>query len=116
MRFAISNMNSFKEIINHINIFYVSGNKGIKTIFNMDSITEKSRLDTGVCLKNMETFFQIANLAFDFGIIKDIQTEDVIKLEENLLLSKDLANCEKYQVDRSPGRTGGTNSLSQSVF
>ena len=72
------------------------GNKGIKTIFNIKSLAERSGLDTGACLKNMETFLQLSNLAYDFGIVKYIQTEYTIKLAEHLLLSRDFANWEKY--------------------
>ena len=64
----------------------------------------------------METFFQLSNLAYDFGMVKYIHTKDIVKLAEHLMLSRDLAKWEKYQADRSPGRTSGANSLSQSVF
>ena len=79
MKFAINYMTPFNAIINHINIFYLSGNKGIKTLFNVDTLAEKSRLDTDACLKNMEIFFQITNLAYDFAMIKYVQTEDIRK-------------------------------------
>ena len=61
-------------------------------------------------------FFQITNLAYDFAMIKYVQVEDIIKLAENLLLRWDLANWEKYCIERRPVRTGGRNSLSQSVL
>ena len=77
---------------------------------------EKSSLDTGACLRNMECFFQLCNLAYDFGMVKSVQTEDIVRLEEHLRLSWDLATWEKYQADRSPGKTSGTNSLSLPVL
>ena len=39
-----------------------------------------------------------------------------MKLAEYLLLSRDLAKWQRYKADRSPGRTSGTNSSSQSVL
>ena len=73
-------------------------------------------MDNGVCLKNMDTFFQIANLALDFGIVEYVQNEDNTKLAESLLMSRDLATWEKYQMDRSPWRETGPNTLSQSIL
>ena len=110
-------MTSFNEIIHHVNVFYIAGNKGIKTVFNIENMAEKSGLDPGASLKNMETFFsRISNLAYDFGMVKYVQTEDIVKLAKHLMLSRDLATWENYQADISPGKTSGTNSLSQSVL
>ena len=62
IRFFITNMTSFNEIVKHINIFYLSGNKDIKTLFSVDTLAVRSGLDTGACLKNMEILFQTTDL------------------------------------------------------
>ena len=49
-------------------------------------------------------------------MVKSVLSKDIVKLAEYLLVSRDLENWKTYKADRSPGRTAGTNSLSQSVL
>ena len=60
-KYALSNVSSFNEIIHHLNIFYLARNQGIKPIFQIDYLKEKSGLDTGACLRNMKNVFQLCN-------------------------------------------------------
>ena len=113
---SLKNLKTFNEVMIHIKLTYLNGNVGIKTLFKMGSLSEKSGLDTGACLKNIETFLTMAEVVMNHGLSKYVCNEDIIKLAEIMLLSKDLTSLEKFSSNRNPSRTEGIDSLSETVI
>ena len=95
LKSSMKNIKSFIEVMVHVKFSYLNGNAGIKTLFQTNSLAEKSVLYTGACLRNIENFMTTA---------------------ENMLLSKDLPAWEQFCSDRNPNRIDGNNSLSESVI
>ena len=82
----------------------------------MGSLYEKSGLDTGGCLENIETFITTAEVVMNHGLSRYVYNEDIIKLAENMLLSKELPSWEQFCSNRYPSRTEGIDSLSETVI
>ena len=66
----MKNHKSFNEVMVHIKLSYLKGNVGIKTLFQMYSLTEKSGLDTGVCIRNIENFMMTAKVVMKYGLTR----------------------------------------------
>ena len=78
------------KMLVHVKLAYLNWNGGIKILLHMNTLAEKSGLDTGVCLRNIESFLTSAEVVMNNGLSRYIYNEDVIVLSENMLLSKDL--------------------------
>ena len=83
----IGQYRKFTDILKHISIYYLQGNQGIQTLFNIRSMEPSSALDTGQALANIELFLETASLALDLTMVAHIQATDVSQMVDYIFLS-----------------------------
>ena len=82
----------------------------------MQSIGERTPLDIGKALENMENFLLTAKLVVHHNISKYFENKDVRLLAESMLLSREIPEWEKFCQERSNGRRGTATSLSETLL
>ena len=73
-------------------------------------------LDTGSCLRNIESFMTTSAVVMQHGLGRYILNVDIRQLAEYLLLTKDIPAWEKFCEENKPNTNDGLESLSQSVM